>query len=232
VEPCSSRAPSVRPERVLGATDVAFARARLNLGALGFALDASSRAGDDYFNRVAGIDMSWLPTASDNILAQWLTSNTRDAPATASLDARAGHAWDVEWTHGSARLPWMVRHQRIDRDFRADVGYIPAADVVDSYVKGGPRFFEKGVFNEVQLYVEAEQQKVASSRTPIDRWIAPGWEFQAPHNTFGSVPWHGHESVRAFAGSPLRTTRFVRFDASTSPGARWAKIRMYGDVGG
>jgi hypothetical protein len=108
---------------------------------------------------------------------------------------------------------------------------MPAADVVDSYVKGGPRFFDAGVFNEFQLYVEAEQQKVASSGTPIDRWIAPGWEFQAPRNTFGSVSWHAQESVRAFADSPLRTTRFVRFDASTSPGARWAKIRMYGDVG-
>jgi len=56
-----------------------------------------------------------------------------------------------------------------------------------------------------------------------------GWPTR--RNAFGTVTWHGNESVRATEDSPLRRTDFLRFDASFSPGPRWTKLRVFGDIG-
>jgi hypothetical protein len=220
--------------RELPKTDIALLRARWNLPRLGLALDASNREGKDYSNRVFGVDAAWLPTGSDNVLVQWLGSETHD-PAAGVLDSATGGAWRVEWNHGSARLPWLLRHEHIDRGFRADNGYMPAADVDENYAKIGPRFFDTGMFNELQPFVEVDEQRVATTGATtgatISRSVAPGVYFQAPRNTFGTVTWHYDDAVRATADSPLRHTNFLRFDATTCPTARWARIRLFGDVG-
>jgi hypothetical protein len=216
--------------RELPQTDVALLRGRWNLPQLGLALDVSDRSGSNYSNRVYGVDAAWLPSGSDNVLAQWLGSETHDALAGVA-DTATGGAWQVEWNHGSARLPWLLRHERIDRGFRADNGYMPAADVEENYAKIGLRFFDLGLFNELQPFVEVEDQRVATTGATIDRWAAPGIYFQAPRNTFGTVTWHFDESVRATEDAPLRRTNFLRLDATICPTARWTRIHVFGDVG-
>ena len=216
--------------RELPRTDVALLRTRWNLPHLGLALDVSDRSGSNYSNRVYGLDAAWLPTGSDNVLAQWLGSETHD-PIAGVADTATGGAWRIEWNHGSARLPWLLRHERIDRGFRADNGYMPAADVEENYAKIGPRFFDLGLFNELQPFVEMADQRVATTGATIDRHVAPGIYFQAPRNTFGTVTWHYDERVRATEASPLLRTDFLRFDATVCPTARWTRIRLFGDIG-
>jgi hypothetical protein len=124
-----------------------------------------------------------------------------------------------------------LRHEHIDRGFRADNGYMPAADVEENYAKIGPRFFDLGLFNELQPFVEMDDQRVATTGGTIDRWAAPGIYFQAPRNAFGTVTWHHDESVRATEDSPQLRTDFLRFDATMSPTARWTRIHLFGDFG-
>ena len=216
--------------RQLAQTDVALARARWSFSHAGLALDVADRSGANYSNRVFGVDAAWLPTGSDNVLAQWLGSTTHDQEA-GILDTASGGAWHVEWNHGSARLPWQLRHERIDRAFRADSGYMSAADIEENYAKLGLRFFDLGLFNELQPFVEVEDQRVASSGATIDRWVAPGLYYQAPRNAYGTLTWHHDEAVRAAADLPLEHTDFLRLDATISPNARWTKFRVFGDVG-
>ncbi len=216
--------------RELPDTRVALARGRWNVPHAGFALDFSNRSGSGYANNVFGIDTAWFPTASDTVLAQWLMSRTRD-PLAGIEGTVGGDAWHVEWTHGSARFPWKLRHERIDRGFRADTGYMPSADIDENYAKLGVRFFNVGVFNELQPFVEIEDQRVLSTGATIDRWVAPGVYFEAPRNAYGSVTWHRDEAERAASALPLRRTNFVRIDASISPTAWFPKIRLFGDVG-
>ena len=216
--------------REMAQTDIALLRTRWNFSRLGVALDVSDRTGTDYSNRVYGVDAAWLPTGSDNVLAQWLGSETHD-PLVGIADTATGGAWRVEWNHGSARLPWLLRHERIDRGFRADNGYMPEADVEENYAKIGPRFFVIGLFNELQPFLEVQEQRVATTGATIERWAAPGIYFQAARNAFGTVSWHYDDSVRATEDSPLRSTNFLRFDASVNPTARWSKVRVFGDIG-
>jgi len=143
----------------------------------------------------------------------------------------SGDAWHVAWTHGSSRFPWLLRYEHIDEDFRADSGYMPSADIVESYGKFGIRFLALGLFNELQPFVEIDDQRVASSGATIDRWAAPGVYFEAPLNAYGSIAWHRNESERAWETLPLRRTDFLRIDASISPTASLPKIRLFGDVG-
>ena len=216
--------------RELPETDVALGRARWSGSHLGIALDVADRSGTNYSNRVFGADAAWLPTSSDNVLAQWLASETHD-PFAGVVETASGGAWHVEWNHGSARLPWLLRHERIDRDFRADSGYMSGADIEENYAKVGPRFFDLALFNELQTFVEVEDQRVASTGATIDRWVAPGFFFQVPRNGNGTITWHRDESVRAAADLPVRRTNFLRLDAAISPNARWTKFRVFGDVG-
>ena len=216
--------------RELPDTTVELARARWNITHAGIALEYSDRSGTDYSNRVLGTDAAWMPTASDTILAQWLTSDTHD-PLAGLSDTASGNAWHVAWTHGSSRFPWLMRHERIDREFRADSGYMPSADVQESYGKFGVRFFNLALFNELQPFLEIDDQRVASSGATIDHWAAPGVYFEAPRNAYGSITWHRHELERASPAMPLQSTDFLRIDASISPTAGLPKIRLFGDIG-
>jgi hypothetical protein len=211
------------------AADVGLARARWTWGrTLSVALDASYRGAGAYANRVAGADLAWFAGPADTLSAQWLASATDDA---ASAAPRDGEAWQLQWTHGSARTPWTLRKTRISAGFRADNGLLSAADIDRDYAQAGLRFFDVAGFNEVQPQLEFTRERVASSGELVDRSFAPALFFQAPHNAYGTLSWHGADRVRASAGAPVRTLRFLRFDVSVSPGARWIKLHAYGDAG-
>lgn len=210
-------------------TNVFFGRARWNAGRLALAIDASDRAGGGYHNSVLGADATWFATDADVVSLQWLRSRTRDPVV--GTGTRNGSAAYVEWAHSSSFLPWTMHASRIDRGFRADNGYLPSADIEELYLQAGPRFFDVGILSELQPLVEATRQTVASDGRTIDRWVAPGVFFQGPHNFYGTVTWHYDERVRAFAAAPERRTRFVRFDVAINPTARWAKLKLYGDIG-
>lgn len=216
--------------RILQApTAVTLARARIGLGPLAIAADLSDRRGDGYRNSVAGGDATWFAGTSDTITLQALASRTRDRAAPGVPGD--GTALHVQWVHASARLPWTAHETRISRGFRADNGYLPSADIEERYVQAGPRFFDVGPLNELQPFVEAMRQVVLSDGRSIDRYVAPGVFFQGPRNSYGTIAFHGDERVRAAADAPERRTRFTRFDVAISPGARWSKLRVYGDAG-
>lgn len=212
-----------------GPTAVTLARARAGIGPLALAADLSDRVGGGYRNSVAGGDATWFAGGSDILTLQALASHTRDrAVPDVPTDGTALH---VEWVHASARLPWTVRETRISRGFRADNGYAPSADIEERYAQAGPRFFDVGLLNELQPFVEASRQAVLSDGRSIDRYVAPGVFFQGPRNSYGTVAYHADERVRAAADAPERRTRFTRFEVAISPGPHWNKLRVYGDAG-
>ncbi len=96
-------------------------------------LVATDREGDDYFNRLAGIDGDIRVTRKDRIRFQVLGSMTQYPGETAVKynqpeDNMWGRAFDIYYHHDTRTLDWFAGYRDITPEFRADLGFMPQAD--------------------------------------------------------------------------------------------------------
>ena len=118
--------------------DSAVVRYRRDVGsrsALGVLYtDRESKGGDDYHNRMGGLDGFIRFTPSDTIRVQYLRSDTLYPGAVAlangqHLDAFQDDAYHVQYDHFARSWKGFVLYQDLGPDFRADSGFIPRVDV-------------------------------------------------------------------------------------------------------
>jgi Domain of unknown function (DUF5916)/Carbohydrate family 9 binding domain-like len=107
----------------------------------------TDREGDDYFNRVAGIDGDFRFTKADRITFQFLGSQTRYPGDIASdygqsLDKFSGGAMDAYYTHRTRNLSIYGQYKNVGPHFRADIGFIDQADYI-LYRGGGEYIWRK-----------------------------------------------------------------------------------------
>jgi hypothetical protein len=114
----------------LQTTDAAL-RYRLDVGK-GSTIGALTtyREGGDYMNGLAGIDGRWRPTAADVVTAQALTARTEYPDAFASRfglpqGRLEGDALIAAYSHSAREWTWNANWERVDDEFRADLGFMP-----------------------------------------------------------------------------------------------------------
>ncbi|MBN2345192.1 MAG: hypothetical protein JXO51_02300 [Candidatus Aminicenantes bacterium] len=101
---------------------------RYTLGAL-----FTDRSGDNYFNRVYGVDGMARFGRSDKMTFQLLGSSTR-YPEEVALDhgqppgTLGGHVFGAQYEHQGRRLNGYVEYDEADLLFRADLGFMPRVD--------------------------------------------------------------------------------------------------------
>lgn len=107
-------------------------RYRFDLGqrASTLGLLVTDREGEDYFNRLAGLDMYWRFTPRKSVTIQFLGSRTRYPLETARengqpQDAFTGTALDFAFKHESRNIGCQFNYQQVSPEFRADLGYMP-----------------------------------------------------------------------------------------------------------
>jgi hypothetical protein len=105
----------------------------------------TGREGDDYHNRVAGLDGFVRVTPSDTFRLQYLSSDTQYPGAVASQfrqdpDAFGGDGFHVQYDHFAKSWKGFVSYQDLDPEFRADSGFIPRVDIKTAQAQG-QRFF-------------------------------------------------------------------------------------------
>ncbi|MCI2284565.1 hypothetical protein L3081_15660 [Colwellia sp. MSW7] len=99
---------------------------------------ATLRSANDYHNYVLGLDARYRLSDSNAIKAQVLSSDTLYSDTLysnklnsyqASKDSFTDNAFKLNFTHNSEY--WLIEldHQNIGTDFRADLGYMPKADI-------------------------------------------------------------------------------------------------------
>lgn len=92
----------------------------------------TDREGDDYFNRLVGVDALFRFTPSDEAQVQILGSQTK-YPGQAALDFGQpdakfeGGAVDVYFRHNSRNMIFNAGYRQVSPDFRADLGFITQA---------------------------------------------------------------------------------------------------------
>lgn len=106
-------------------------RYRRDIGkASNLGLVLSDREGDEYFNRVAGIDGSFRLSKKDRVSFQFLGSQTRypDHIVTGygqPDDDFLGTAFNLVYAHRTRTFNWTFNYQDIAPKFRADLGFMP-----------------------------------------------------------------------------------------------------------
>lgn len=100
---------------------------------LGFII--TDREGENYFNRLVGIDGVLKFTKRDKILFQFLGSQTRYPDQIVSefnqpADKFAGTALSVHYKHDTQHTSLYILHNNISADFRADLGFIGQTDTI------------------------------------------------------------------------------------------------------
>lgn len=97
----------------------------------------TGREGDEYHNRVGGLDGLFRFTASDTVRMQYLRSDTLYPLAIASRfgqdrDGFGGYGLQAQYDHFSRLWKAFVRYQDLSPEFRSDSGFIPRVDVKTS----------------------------------------------------------------------------------------------------
>jgi len=98
---------------------------RYTVGAL-----LTDREGEEYHNRVLGVDGILRVTNTDRISFQALGSTT-GYPAAVSedfnqpMDDFGDYALSIKYDHSTRSLSWWANFEEIGPDFRADLGYMP-----------------------------------------------------------------------------------------------------------
>lgn len=106
----------------------------------------TGREGDEYHNRVAGIDGEFRFTAADRISAQVLYSDTDYPRATAAAfgqraDSFWGRAFKLLYSHTSREAHMSAIFENINSGFRADLGFMPKVDFRRYQVEADYRFW-------------------------------------------------------------------------------------------
>lgn len=110
------------------------------------------RSADDYQNTVAATDANIRFTDQDNLTIAFARSDTDnpdylpdylwgEAAERASAANQAGNAWYLHYEHSFQNGSVFVRHEDIDEDFRADLGFMTKSDWQSSLVGGGYSFY-------------------------------------------------------------------------------------------
>jgi len=125
---------------------------------------ATLRSADDYHNYVVGIDARYRLSESNAIKAQLLNSDTLYPDEISDFfkpsdDSFSDQAFKLNFNHNSEYWLLDLDHQSIGADFRADLGFMPKADIKTNtvflkrafYSEQGSHWQEAGVSGKWQI---------------------------------------------------------------------------------
>jgi len=95
---------------------------------LSFGAISTLRTSDNYHNYVVGFDSNYRINESNSIKGQIVSSNTEHSTAS-NPDDFSDQAFKLTYKHDSEYWEVTAEHQSIGKEFRADLGFMPRADI-------------------------------------------------------------------------------------------------------
>ncbi len=178
----------------------------------------TGRTADDYHNHAAGVDGFFRLGQKDQIIFQFLRSDTLYPVALSeALDqprgSFGGNAILAQYIHQTRNLLLYAGYQSIDPDFRADYGYLPRvdtrtidfeADVTVYGLRGGGKSGQW--FNQIRFWVRGYRTADFSGRLTDSR-LALGAAYQGPLQSQFSVV--GRWNQEFYSGTLFDTSDVV-----------------------
>jgi len=137
----------------------------------------TSRDGEEYSNRVEGVDTLLRPSPSDSLRFQYLASQTRYPDALALADGQplgefGDRAFKMTYDHNTKNWSAWARYLDLGRDFRADLGFIPQVNYRQPLVGverswwGGPGSFYSRIFAGTESsWTDDQDGRLLTNRT-------------------------------------------------------------------
>ena len=153
----------------------------------------TDREGNDYYNRLAGVDgLIWL-TRSDTIRFQALGTSTRYPIVSAEKfhqkDRRmSGYGIDVSYRRETRNYGWRLNYENFSPDFRADMGFVSRVSywkglVGGSYIYwGNNRSFISHIRIDCDLFLAKDHRG-----RPLERQIELGTVLEMPLQSHLSI---------------------------------------------
>ena len=153
----------------------------------------TDREGDDYHNRVGGIDGDFKFTKSDRLMFQAVTSNTiypdsivadYDQPN----DAFNGGAYSVYYEHENEKYEVYSLYRRVDRDFRADLGFMTQAGFQYNETGGTYKWRADGEnwYNWLSVYSSYDLRRDLQGNALHKAWTAR-WNFEGKKQSHSHI---------------------------------------------
>ena len=208
----------------------AIARLQRDVGRSFVSLIATTRETEDgSHNRVVGPDFQWRPSSSDAITGQILVSDSAYAPQASRPGSGplSGYAADVEFERTTRTVNFLVKYRDVDRDFRADNGFVPQVGIRQGTADAGYTWRPDGVVSRVKTLVFSNYTTEIDGGL-VNQQVGPGIELDGLWSSQGTLR-YSVERVRA-VGS-LLTRRQGIYTFRINPSRRIANITVNGTFG-
>ncbi len=153
----------------------------------------AGREGDDYHNRVGGLDGFVRISPKDEVRFQYLRSDTQYSEEVAnefgqSLEAFDDSAWLVEYDHNERNWFLSVEYEDFGKGFRADSGFVPRVDTKKAEVDVGRTFWGTPETWYAQQAVRAGYERIEDQSGQLtDEQFQLVYNFNGPRQSFFQV---------------------------------------------
>lgn len=224
----------------------------LTIGAI-----ATLRSADDYHNYVVGLDARYRLSDSNALKAQWLTSDSEFELFSNSYSNHDNNsseqAFKINFTHDSEYWLLDLDHQTIGTNFRADLGYMPKADIkIDTallkrtfYSEQDSLWQEAGISGEWKIVHNINNELIErelSTRFSIDGPLQSIFELDFTHgekvglrydNTLtdidGNTSSFNEDQLNLYSSVKLNNRTFISLDVTVGDKIDYANDRL-GDL--
>ena len=164
----------------------------------------TDREGNNYHNRLGGIDCDLKFTQTDQIRFQILSSKTRYTDDVINefeqpVGNFGGNALDFEYLHITRSIAWVARYRDISPDFRADLGFISQTGYRHSEAFVG-YFWQKdpGHWYTKILVVLGGISDVDYNNNPLGHGMGYQFEYNGPFQSYANL--NGYIGKKAYDG--------------------------------
>lgn len=218
---------------------------------------ATLRSADDYHNYVVGIDARYRLSESNALKAQWLNSDTLSSDQIGNNydnnKSFSDQAFKINFTHNSEYWLLDLDHQNIGADFRADLGYMPKADIkIDTveikrtfYSDHGSLWQEAGISGEWQIVHNINNELIErelSTTFSIDGPLQSTFELDYTHgekvglryddtniDIDGNTSSFNEDQLNFYTNAKLNNRTYVSLDLTVGDKIDYANDRL-GDL--
>ena len=184
-------------------------------------------------NRVLGPDVQWAPNDRDQVIGQFLLSETRtpDRPdLSPDWDGRSfsSRAFTAQWNHSDTHWNWTGIYRDYGDGFRADVGYVPQVGIREGTANVSYTLYTAGFLSRVIPVVLGDYVADTSGRT-VTSVAAPGVAFQGKFGLNGEIDYYAHDLERA--GPNLLPASRWSLSLSMTPGGVLPRLSLQAHLG-
>ncbi|MCG6987022.1 MAG: carbohydrate binding family 9 domain-containing protein [Gemmatimonadetes bacterium] len=222
---------SLAPQDFTSQASILRIRRSLGRSSAGLLLTDREDAGGGY-NRVAGPDFQWSPTAADRITGQALFSVTR-TPRRPDLfpswDGRRFSGGDaaLSWSHDTRGWSWLTQYGDVAPAFRAEDGFVPRVGYRAVSQRIGYSVYPSGLLTKVTPTAVAGAYWSRSGAL-LERTLRPGVEIEGRNNLQADV---FYKSDAERVGSALLHASRISVDAALSPSRVVPQIGLSATLG-